>query len=317
MDIPVEKIGIYDDFFKLGGDSILSIQLKNCINKDFNIEISIKYIFMHKSIDSFSKQIASIEFKSTSSLSHYLLDSSFKDIFYKLESYLFINEDLNDSSDILFLFPPSEGGAECYLNNLAKHIKTKKLVLFNNFYHFLKDKLNCSYEMLAKYFIQFIKTIQPNGPYNFFGWCFGGNLDFEITNQLILKGDKINKIFLLDTFFMTDKTNSNLRLIDKYGFNFLYLPIFDLDKFLSNVNSITLFKVKKLVQIDLLIANLNELDLVELENAYKYFTLETNANNLDILINETNRLNIKILSDNDHNSWVNNLNTIEEICNYL
>jgi N-(5-amino-5-carboxypentanoyl)-L-cysteinyl-D-valine synthase len=32
----------------------------------------------------------------------------------------------------LFVLPPGEGGAESYLNNLAKHLSGLRLVLFNN-----------------------------------------------------------------------------------------------------------------------------------------------------------------------------------------
>merc|ERR1712113_658943 len=46
------KVGIRDDFFRLGGDSIVSIQLVSRIRQELELEISIKDIFKYKTIES-------------------------------------------------------------------------------------------------------------------------------------------------------------------------------------------------------------------------------------------------------------------------
>jgi acyl carrier protein len=43
--LEVEKIGIHDDFFKLGGDSLLAIRLISAIRKKLEVEVDINYIF--------------------------------------------------------------------------------------------------------------------------------------------------------------------------------------------------------------------------------------------------------------------------------
>jgi acyl carrier protein len=45
------KIGITDDFFRLGGNSILAIRLVSKLNKDLKNSISIATIFKHNTID--------------------------------------------------------------------------------------------------------------------------------------------------------------------------------------------------------------------------------------------------------------------------
>jgi amino acid adenylation domain-containing protein/non-ribosomal peptide synthase protein (TIGR01720 family) len=49
--IPLEKIGIKDDFFKLGGDSILSMQLVSRLRQSLGLNISVKDIFAYKNIE--------------------------------------------------------------------------------------------------------------------------------------------------------------------------------------------------------------------------------------------------------------------------
>ena len=50
LAIPKDKIGINDDFFKLGGDSIVSIQLVGRLRQSLNLDITVKDIFAFKTI---------------------------------------------------------------------------------------------------------------------------------------------------------------------------------------------------------------------------------------------------------------------------
>ncbi|WP_205410234.1 non-ribosomal peptide synthetase [Aquimarina longa] len=53
----VEKIGIQDDFFELGGDSIISIRLISKINETFNQHIQLQDLFKYSNIQSFSASV--------------------------------------------------------------------------------------------------------------------------------------------------------------------------------------------------------------------------------------------------------------------
>ncbi|CAF5083135.1 unnamed protein product, partial [Rotaria magnacalcarata] len=47
----VEKVGITDDFFRLGGDSIGSLQIVGRLRQEHDLKISVKDIFMFKTIE--------------------------------------------------------------------------------------------------------------------------------------------------------------------------------------------------------------------------------------------------------------------------
>lgn len=51
LSLPEGKIGIKDDFFRLGGDSIVSIQLVSKVRQRLGLSLSIKDIFSHKTIE--------------------------------------------------------------------------------------------------------------------------------------------------------------------------------------------------------------------------------------------------------------------------
>ena len=54
LDIPVDKIGINDNFFQLGGHSLLVVSVVSCIRVTFNTEIKIRDLFEAKTLKAFA-----------------------------------------------------------------------------------------------------------------------------------------------------------------------------------------------------------------------------------------------------------------------
>jgi N-(5-amino-5-carboxypentanoyl)-L-cysteinyl-D-valine synthase len=222
-----------------------------------------------------------------------------------------------DANNILFVLPPGGGGAESYFNNIVSHLSAYKLVLFNNYYHNLKVKnleKGLSFEALARLYIKYIKLIQSNGPYNFLGWSFGGVLSFEISRQLNNAGDRIANIFMIDSYFNTNKASFEIGKMHEVNIiaeiNHSYLPQIDNEAFglnIANMNiNIVLFKANKVNKDELL------RDQLELS---KYYVNST-FNCLDTLVNHK-CIRVIEMHDESHSSWVSNKEQIANICNYL
>lgn len=58
LHLPKDKVGVHDDFFRLGGDSILAIRLVSKINKDFNIQIKVRDLFELKYVSKLAENIS-------------------------------------------------------------------------------------------------------------------------------------------------------------------------------------------------------------------------------------------------------------------
>ena len=101
-------------------------------------------------------------------------------------------------SNPVYIFPPGDGGAESYYNNLVPLLKSQKLVLFNNYLTQPNIASFASFEFLAKCSILHIKALQPIGPYVLAGWSFGATLALEVARQLSLEGEVITKLILID-----------------------------------------------------------------------------------------------------------------------
>ncbi|WP_162034306.1 phosphopantetheine-binding protein, partial [Chryseobacterium potabilaquae] len=50
LGLPVESIGLHDDFFRLGGNSIMAIKLISKIHQGLGLQVSVAMVFSHKTI---------------------------------------------------------------------------------------------------------------------------------------------------------------------------------------------------------------------------------------------------------------------------
>ncbi|MDM8557744.1 amino acid adenylation domain-containing protein [Candidatus Parabeggiatoa sp. HSG14] len=55
--LQLERVGIYDDFFKLGGHSLLGVQVMSRICSTFSVELPLRYLFDFPTVITLSKQI--------------------------------------------------------------------------------------------------------------------------------------------------------------------------------------------------------------------------------------------------------------------
>lgn len=203
----------------------------------------------------------------------------------------------NKNAETLFVFPPGEGGAESYFNNLVPALKQLNLVVFNNFY-LDQQPMDCTFEELAAMYVTYIKAIQADGPYNFLGWSFGGVLSLEICRQLTNAGDCINNLFSIDSYLDITKAVTDLEIpkesevIDVINHKYQKSAT-DFETVCSNTrNNIVLFRA----------ALLNEMHkTVDQRRLYEYYQ-NTKYNNLDSLI-PIQRIEVIELEKHTHNSW--------------
>ena len=179
----VEDIDDDDDFFELGGHSLLTIQLISRINKTFNLSVMVSWAFKNLTI---AEQAASIG-EDEDSLKSYqpILDLR------KLEGNV-----------PLFLVHAGNGGAECYrdlsvlFKNANKLISGVYGVESYNLNHL--DKPISNMKLLAAKYIEYMKIIQPKGPYLIGGWSLGGSIAYEIAQQFKDQGEGVLGVYLID-----------------------------------------------------------------------------------------------------------------------
>ncbi|MCC2645092.1 MAG: synthetase PcbAB, partial [Burkholderiales bacterium] len=225
------------------------------------------------------------------------------------ETHTLVNEFEKDS---LFMFPAGGYGYECYFNNLAKQLRSK-LVMFNDFHHYLADIANSNInigvkvETLAQTYIAKMKVLQPKGPYRLFGWSFGGVLAFEIARQLCLQEEVVSHLFLLDSYFNLYSMPSVLGLTDMESLvigkvNLQYQP--GKVNLGSNIN-VVLFKATQ---------NPSSSWHEVLVTVARHYATKQMLNGLDNILEHPVKL---IPLDTDHFEWTKSNNSVYTVSQHI
>lgn len=106
----------------------------------------------------------------------------------------------------LFLIHPATGVAHAY-QALKKFMEDETVYGLNNPRINDPTKHYSSMEEMAADYIKMIKNIQPKGPYRIGGWSFGGNVAFEMAQQLKKMGEAVGSLILLDSFNLSAYTD--------------------------------------------------------------------------------------------------------------
>ena len=197
----------------------------------------------------------------------------------------------------LFLFPPGEGGAESYFNNIIQSLPHRNIVAFNNLY--LHNKARRTFEDLAELYERWIRELQPQGPYHFLGWSFGGVLALEVSRRLVSQGDRLALLSMLETYCDVRGAVQRIGLGEKQildPIHHLYDP--EPTRFsgvASTTDNLVLFKAMELNA---------RYETEEEGRLYEYYD-QTPANRLDVWV-PRDRIQVVALEGDTHFSWVHN-----------
>ncbi|MEV7427434.1 amino acid adenylation domain-containing protein [Streptomyces sp. NPDC091212] len=176
----VEQVMIDDDFFALGGHSMLATRLIGRIRTALGVEVSIRTLF---------------EAPTVAALADRLLDGA-------ADNALATLLPLRTPGDRppLFCVHPAGGLAWSY-GGLLPHLDSDQPV-----YGLQTPNLDGaaafpdSIEAMAAVYVEELRTVQPHGPYHLLGWSFGGNVVQEVAVQLQEAGEQVALLAILDAF---------------------------------------------------------------------------------------------------------------------
>lgn len=194
--LKVNRIGIDEGFFDIGGHSMLAITLMIKIEKELGIRFPLSTLFNNSTIremaDFFGKEDIPVKWGSLVPI---------KTQGSKRPLYLVHGAGLN-----LLLY-----------KTLVSHLDADQPVfgLQAKGLDGVNEPLK-SIEEIAAYYIQEILTIDNSGTYALAGFSLGGQLAYEMARQLLLMDKKVSFLGVFDTstYNVSDK---NLPLIQRYG----------------------------------------------------------------------------------------------------
>ena len=183
LEIPEPGMG--DNFFDLGGHSILCVRLITQINKDFNCDLPVSAVMAHPDIEGLATLIRE--------------RSSHHDV----NPLVLLGRRKSRNPGLappVFLVHPIGGNLFSY-GRLASTLSENRMVygLKAQGLDGVQEPLLSIPEMAEKY-IEAVQAIQSHGPYYLGGWSMGGLVAYEMAQRLRLAGESVLRLVLVDTY---------------------------------------------------------------------------------------------------------------------
>ena len=220
-----KSIGIYDNFFSLGGNSRLSALLVSEIEKTFNKHFSLASFFQFPTIAEIAQSMSEplIDFPKnefTTKLDpkdyHKLLINTLgrNGLRPSLCSLIIALSTQNDKRPFFFC-----ANAISDATSLNKYLEKEYscYLLETGFSVFFRENrvTEENIQALASHHVQDILSIQAEGDYRLAGFSFGSLVAYEIAKQLEQKGKKVAFLGILD-MYRNDPILNNLIVLDNY-----------------------------------------------------------------------------------------------------
>ncbi|NES86561.1 MAG: alpha/beta fold hydrolase [Moorea sp. SIO2B7] len=189
----LEKIGIHDNFFQLGGHSVLAAQIVSQIQETFESELPLWVLFESSTI----AELAQILEKPQPS-SEELTDGS-KDTETALTLHpCLVSIQPNGNKTPFFWIHPGAGLAFPYYPVIYQLGSDRPIYGIQSPGLRGEQKPLSRVEDMADYYIQVIRSVQPQGPYLLAGWSLGAYIAYEMAIRLKQANQDVELLVLFD-----------------------------------------------------------------------------------------------------------------------
>jgi thioesterase domain-containing protein/acyl carrier protein len=180
----VEQVGTTDNFFDLGGDSLLAVRLLSRAEGIFGVELPLSALYCCPTIEHLAEGLRSGPRSAGSSHLVAIQPGGARPPF--------------------FCVPGAHSGNSVLLGYAPHFIKlARRLGPDQPFYSFCFEypagAAALTVERLAECLLRDVRAVQPSGPYFLGGWSFGGLVAVEMARQLRGQGAAVALLALFDT----------------------------------------------------------------------------------------------------------------------
>src|SRR5579862_2752849 len=181
----VEHVGLDDDFFALGGHSLVGVRLFAKIKKVYQVDLQLAVLFEARTV----RQLADLIHKAQqpAAAAEERIWSSLVPI-------------QSSGSRIPLFFVHAVGGDVLNYQPLARALGTQQPFYGFRSPHITRNEIiETSIEELAAIYVKELRDFYPQGPYLLGGGSLGGIIAFEMAQQLRAQGAEPALLILFDT----------------------------------------------------------------------------------------------------------------------
>lgn len=175
--LALERVGVDDDFFELGGDAELAERLMARVGRAFQREIPAAALYARPTIRRLAPLLVGRPRPRAPEITGFHTNGTRRPFF-------FLHGD----------FEMSQG---LYCMKLARHLPDERPFYVLPPYLEHDDRLQ-TLEDVADYHLRAIRKLQPRGPYLLGGFCNGGLVAHEMARQLLSLGEEVDLLVVVD-----------------------------------------------------------------------------------------------------------------------
>ena len=188
--LDVKGIGIRDEFFDIGGDSLRSVALMSEIHAALGVSLPVSTLLTEPTIERLAASLESDRRAVTAQSSLVCLKKGSGE----RPAVFFIHDGDGESMPYRNLALRLDGGHSVY----GIHPKS------SGHHPILHTRLS----EMVNYYIEQMRSVQGSGPYFVGGLCIGGFLAFEVARKLRSQGERVGPVALIDVAHVTTPPKS-------------------------------------------------------------------------------------------------------------
>ncbi|KAH7036481.1 polyketide synthase-like protein [Macrophomina phaseolina] len=221
MGVPTSEIGDQADLAELGMDSLMSLTILGALREQTGVDLPSTFLVTNATIEDVENALgmrpkpqekvkveAKVE-KKTAPKPKASKAPQLAEVNKKLSSNIDVSKlppansvllqgNAKIATKKLFFLPDGSGSATSYISipNLSPD-----LAVYGLNCPFMKcpEKFDCGIEAVSRLYLNEMKRRQPEGPYYVGGWSAGGVIAYEVCQQLLAEGEKVERLLLLDS----------------------------------------------------------------------------------------------------------------------
>ncbi|GAB0104123.1 non-ribosomal peptide synthetase [Nocardia sp. JMUB6875] len=182
-----EQVGLDDDFFELGGNSLLGVAVSAELSAATGLPVTVRWLYTAPTVAELAERLTSHDGSTAS-------DDA-------LGAVLTLRR--NGSRTPLFCVHSAVPLAWCYAG-LAQYVKDRPVYGLQALSPSGDVQSATSIDELAVGYVREIRRVQPEGPYHLLGWSLGGQIAHAIAVRLRAEGAEVATLAMLDSIVFPD-----------------------------------------------------------------------------------------------------------------